>query len=343
MPSAQKSNRYIVTAESLDAGFRPFTHRLPFPRNRDSAAWQEWRVELRQRLREILLLDKLGDVPTPVPEIIRTEDCGNYIRHTIEYETLPNTVVPAFLLVPKSEPEQKPAMICPHGHVESCAEAVIDPEKAKNGVAYGHDLAARGMVVLAPYNAGNGVRDVDSEKFNTTGCELLFRRLNHLGLDVTGFRIFELMAGLNILQAREDVDGDRIGAAGLSGGCWLSHVLTALDERVKAAILSSFFTSFEQTVWFEHCLCHHPKGIGEICELYDLAALIAPRPLFVESGIHDTGYPIEPAFSYTREAYRLLDAESNLQLDRYEGMPGTYHMFHGKHSIPWIVDKLNKP
>ena len=83
-----------------------------------------------------------------------------------------------------------------------------------------------------------------------------------MGLDLTGLRVFDLMAALNLLAARPDVDSRRIGCAGLSGGCWLSQVLTALDGRVRAVVLSGFFTTFVQTVWHSHCICHHPFGIG---------------------------------------------------------------------------------
>ena len=157
-----------------------------------------------------------------------------------------------------------------------------------------------------------------------------------MGLDLTGLRIFELMVGLNILCSIKQVDKSRLGCAGLLGGCWLSTALTALDERVKAVILSGYFTTFMQTSWHGHCLCHHPYGIGKVCEMPDIAALIAPRPLFVESGRQDRSYPVEPAFSLTQKAYRLLGAEQNLGLDSYEGG----HMFHGVKSIPWMAEQL---
>ena len=82
----------------------------------------------------------------------------------------------------------------------------------------------------------------------------------------------------------------------------------------------------------------YPYGIGKICEMTDIAALIAPRPLFVESGKQDHSYPVEPAFSLTQKAYRLLGAEKNLGLDSYEGG----HMFRGVESILWMVEQLCK-
>ena len=68
----------------------------------------------------------------------------------------------------------------------------------------------------------------------------------------------------------------------------------------------------------------------------DISALIAPRPQFVESGIDDTNYPHQPAFSLTQRAYEFLGAADRLGLDRYAGG----HLFRGEESIPWLVNHL---
>ena len=47
----------------------------------------------------------------------------------------------------------------------------------------------------------------------------------------------------------------------------------------------------------------YTKHCAELCDLPDLSTLIAPRPQFVESGISDTPYPHEPAYSMTLKAY----------------------------------------
>ena len=230
-------------------------------------------------------------------------------------------------------------MICPHGHVPGHKENVVGNTRPV-GVAYAHEFARRGLVVLAPDNVGMGERDLDDDEkvHRASGCSLVWARLNQMGLDLTGLRVFDLMAGVNLLRGWPGVNPSRIGCAGLSGGCWLSQVLTALDRRIKAVILSGFFTTFVQTVWHGHCVCHHPFGIGRICDLPDLSALIAPRPQFVESGIEDTPYPHEPAFSMVRQSYELLGAGEALKLHRYEGG----HMFCGERSIPWMVEVLNR-
>jgi hypothetical protein len=327
----------VVTADALNGIYGDFTRRLAFPDRSDATLWRRWRARLKRELTETLRLKDLGKVPTPSVEMDSQVDCGEYVRHKIVYETVPGIRVSAYLLIPHSQHPRKVAVICPHGHVPGAKDNVVgltDPL----GVAYGHELAMGGVVVLAPDNAGMGERDVPTRQDGSTGCFLLWSRLNQMGLDLTGLRIFDLMAGVNLLSSLDEVDADRIGCAGLSGGCWLSQVLAALDSRIKAVVLSGFFTSFVQTTWHGHCVCHHPFGIGKFCDMPDISALIAPRPQFVESGISDSRYPHEPAFTLVQQAYALNGAEDALGLHRYRGG----HKFCGKKSIPWLIDRLSE-
>jgi len=160
--------------------------------------------------------------------------------------------------------------------------------------------------------------------------------LNLLGSDLTGYRVSDLMRGVDYLQSLPDVDRNRIGVAGLSGGCWLGIVHAALDARVKVAVLSGYFTTFAQTSWLGHCICHHPKGIGELCEMPDIAGLIAPRPIFVEWGTKDVSRPVHPAFEMAQKIYRAADATDKIALHEFDGG----HLFSGERSLPWLIGSL---
>ncbi|MBI4530264.1 MAG: hypothetical protein HY709_01980 [Candidatus Latescibacteria bacterium] len=324
------------TASFLNNHYFEFERRFPYPGSRNPDDWKRWRRRLRRALRKTLRLDQLGPIPIPQPVVLETVEGEGYERQKIAYETFPGNWVSAYLLIPRGG-GRRSAVICPHGHVKGGKEGVVTPQNAI-GVAYGHEFARRGLIVLAPDNAGMGERDINPDQalHGSGGCMLAWVRLNHVGLDLTGLRVFDLIAGVSLLMTRPDVAPWRIGCAGLSGGCWLSQVLAALDRRIKAVILSGFFTTFVQTVWHGHCICHHPFGIGRLCDLPDLSALIAPRPQFVESGKQDTAYPLEPAFTMVRRAYDLLGVADRLGLDSYEGG----HMFRGGMSIPWMVEQL---
>jgi len=329
-----------ITAYYFTNLYANMERELPFPETTDQTAWQQWRSALRKRLVCLMSIDSWGALDSvPAYEVLEESDHERYVRRKITFETLPGNYMLAYLLIPKGLSSPVPAVLCPHGHFQQASLSTVEPSLA-GGVAYAHELAERGFVALAPENAGNGERDVPAEEVYGQmcgGCDLLFRRLNHLGRDLTGFRIYELILCLNLLCSLSEVDSRRIGGAGLSGGCWLTQVLAALDERVKAVILSGYFTTFAQTACNGHCICHHPKGIGSVCDMTDLSALIAPRYQYVESGSEDSFYPPEPAFSIVKRAYSLLGSSENFDIDLFQGG----HMFRGTKSIPWLADVLN--
>lgn len=321
---------------------------LPFPESKDENIWTEWRKSLRESLAKVLTLEKLGEPSAPTYEIIETteEKEYGYTRKKIAYETLKDNWATAYLLMPHKIVKPVPAVLAVHGHFKGGAKSVVFPGQVP-GKAIAHEFAMRGFVAFAPENAGMASpaqwgtceRDVPDSYIQGQrmgGCDLLFRRLTHLGLDISGFRVFELQTALNIFSGIAEVDPDKIGCAGISGGCWLSQLLTALDMRIKAVILCSYFTTFEQTAWIGHCVCHHPFGIGNICDMPDVSALIAPRPQFVESGSKDVDYPVEPAYSMVKQAYELLDAGDNLDIDIFNGG----HKFNAEKSVPWMINKL---
>ena len=248
------------------------------------------------------------------------------------YHSREDAPIPAYLSIPKGVTAKTPAVLCIHGHVPGGKESVISGD-GEFGAPYGRDLAEQGVITLCPDNAGMGERTHPSG-----GCDFLWRRLNYLGYDLTGYRVYDLMRSVDYLQSLPEVDERRIGIAGLSGGCWLGIVHAALDERVRAAVLSGYFTTFAQTSWFGHCICHHPKGIGELCEMPDIAGLIAPRPIFVEWGSADVSRPVHPAFEMAQRIYRAANAGDQITLQEFDAG----HLFSGEQSLPWLVQTLSR-
>ena len=317
------------SAEILESDFTNHKPRLSFDGDTFDA-WQEWRKRLLPELRQLL-----GPVPNETaplnPQILSTQTFDKFTLHKVVYSSRPNVPIPAYLLIPKGATEKTPAVLCIHGHVPNGKEDVVFSQGGY-GAAYGRTLAEQGMVTLCPDNAGMGERTHPSG-----GCDFLWRRLNLLGEDLTGYRVYDLMRGMDYLQSLPEVDETRIGIAGLSGGCWLGIVHAAFDARVKAAVLSGYFTTFAQTSWFGHCICHHPRGIGELCEMPDIAGLIAPRPIFVEWGTEDVSRPVQPAFEMAQKIYRAASAEDKIDLHQFDAG----HLFSGERSLPWLVETLS--
>ena len=318
------------SAELLDRYFADHKPRLSFDGDTVDA-WRDWRTQLLPQLRE--QLRPFPDEAFPLnPRIVSTEVYDRCTIHKVVYHSRAEVAIPAYLSIPKGVAAKTPAVLCIHGHVPGGKESVISGN-GEFGSPYGRDLAEQGVITLCPDNAGMGERGHPSG-----GCDFLWRRLNYLGYDLTGYRVYDLMRGVDYLQSLPEVDEGRIGIAGLSGGCWLGIVHAALDERVRAAVLSGYFTTFAQTSWFGHCICHHPKGIGELCEMPDIAGLIAPRPIFVEWGTEDVSRPVHPAFEIAQRIYRAANADDQITLQEFEAG----HLFSGEQSLPWLVQTLSR-
>ena len=126
-----------------------------------------------------------------------------------------------------------------------------------------------------------------------------------LGMNLTALNAWDDMRGIDYLASRPEVDSIRIGCIGLSFGGTRSTYLAAVDERVKAAAVVCYLTTFKQYALTQGNFCgsQFVPGILKYAEVADLCGLVAPRPLLIEAGIQDGGFPIEA----TREAYAHLE------------------------------------
>ena len=95
---------------------------------------------------------------------------------------------------------------------------------------------------------------------------------------------------------------------GISGGGTITFTTAALDERVKAAVVSGAFCTYRDSIFSRsHCIDNYIPGILRWFETADLTGLIAPRYLFVEAGSQDNIFPrpgVEEALQNARKVYR---------------------------------------
>ena len=164
-----------------------------------------------------------------------------------------------------------------------------------------------------------------------------------LGQSVIGMWVWDLKRLIDYIETREDCDIDRLGCVGLSGGGFQTLWLTALDDRVKAAVSSGYFYGFSEAMLeMYQCSCNYAPHIWEYVDAGDIGALIAPRPFVVETGNRDLlngRSNLENVYSQTeitRRAYRLFDAENAFVHDVFDGP----HRWHGTVSVKVLKDVL---
>lgn len=150
-----------------------------------------------------------------------------------------------------------------------------------------------------------------------------------LGETIAGWMVWDSMRALDYLASLDDVDPQRLGITGNSGGGLNSLLTAALDERVQAAAVVGF--TFEFRHWIKyggtHCTCTHFPGIFQEMEWSDIGGLIAPRRLLMLQGAEDRIFPIagaRRAAAGTAQVYHVLNADGHVRFVELAGQPHAY-------------------
>ena len=309
--------------------------------------WRNWRQRFYSKLVELV-----GDYPPATPlraRVVERKDCGEYLREMVVYWSTRGSPVPAWVLVPKKKPKRGKhrAILCLHGHGPGMDHVAGvhygDPAKKQEirslNYDYGLQFARRGFLTMTPEARSFGRRG-DRESMLKTFRDLC--NVNHLKATLLGYNLialdlWDLKCALNYLETRPDVDSSRIGSCGLSYGGTMSMYLSALDERIKASVISCYATTFRSYAVENDNFCgsQYVPGIARYGDIGEIIGLIAPRPVCIENGLRDIGFKIDQArlaHEKVRRIYRASGALERLVVDEFDGL----HAFSGRKSIPFM-------
>jgi dienelactone hydrolase len=297
------------------------------------------------------LHDLLAEWPQPVPldvEVLEHDDAGPYRRERIVFDSEAIMSVPAFLLVPHERTQPGPAVLAIHGHgagksmvcgLDGGREDLRAEIDGYHG-DYGHQLACRGYVVLAPDLRAFGERS-DWNPPERYECDWNLVSATIAGANPLTQNLWDLRCALDVLAQHPLVDPNRIGACGLSYGGTATLFLAALDERVKAAVVSGYLASWAAAHRVPWNMCGSqvlPRMLGNL-EHVDLGALIAPRALLVETGTEDDIFPVgaaREAVGTLAKVYEMFGAREQLVHDVNEGG----HRWYGREAYPFFEREL---
>jgi dienelactone hydrolase len=134
-----------------------------------------------------------------------------------------------------------------------------------------------------------------------------------LGYTPAGVECWNGIRGIDYLVSRPDVDAERIGVTGISGGGASTVWIAAADERVKVAVPVSGMSDLESYVTNKvingHCDCMFLVNTYG-WEWTTIAALIAPRPLLFANSDHDNLFPMDGnrrIIERLRKVYKMYD------------------------------------
>ncbi len=261
----------------------------------------------RQAAVRAKILDLLGGLPDyEGPLNARVTGSIRQSGYTIDkviFDSLPGYHVTANLYLPGTAGKH-PAVLYAIGHWE---------EGKPNGQQIAGNLALKGFVVLTFDPVGQGERvqafnplvqtsllGGSTEQHTTLGAQSIW-----LGQSFARYRIRDAKRALDYLVSRPEVDADRIGAIGCSGGGTVTTYISALDPRVKVAAPACYINTFREVF-------PGPTGDAEQSvpgfleaglDIADYIELFAPKPWLIGSTREDF-FPVAGAQQAFEEAQR---------------------------------------
>ena len=243
-------------------------------------------------MRREAFLALLGELPEACPpevERLETIDCGAYFREKLAYNVAPGERIHAYLLLPKGMRAAAPAVFCHHQHNREylIGKGEVVGLLGNEEQAYARELALRGYVTLAP----------DAPCFEERADRRdpawfhhhLMKNLLIEGRTLLGKLLHEISVGISVLQARPEVDRERIGFIGHSYGGRTALFAPAFDRRLRVAVSSCGCTSFRR-------MLAHDTGIQpDFCvpgflrhgDIEDVVRLAEPASLLILAATHD--------------------------------------------------------
>ena len=304
---------------------------------------EEQKIAVEAKFRELVGLPEKQTDPKPVVDFIRKDDERfNEIR--FKFESEPGFFVPCHMLLPKNYEGKIPVVICLQGHSTGMHISLgrVIYERDENSIKGGdRDFAlqavARGYAAIAMEQRGFG------ELVPSVGpgerCMHVALGAFEVGRTLIGERIFDVSRLIDSLSAFEMLDLDRIGLMGNSGGGTTTYHAAAVEKRIKVAMPSCAFNTFEGSIMpMRHCICNYIPGILKWFEQPDEAMMIAPRPLIIVCGKDDKIFPldkVQEGFEKVKAIYAAAGAPDNCKL--VIGEEG--HRFYAAQSWP-LFDEL---
>jgi len=267
--------------------------------------WNQRKALYREQLFEMLGLSPDRE-RTPLNATITRKTEGKlFTVENLHFQSSPGFYVTANLYAPRGLTKPAPAIlyVCGHGRVK------------KDGVSYGNKatyqhhgawFARNGYVCLTIDTVQLG--EIEGIHHGTYREGMWW--WNSRGYTSAGAEAWNCIRALDYLQSRPEVDGERLGVTGRSGGGAYSWWIAALDERIKAAVPVAGIADMRNHV-IDGCVEGHCDCMFMVntyrWDYAQVAALVAPRPLLLSNTDKDRIFPLDGVVRVHSQVARIYD------------------------------------
>jgi cephalosporin-C deacetylase-like acetyl esterase len=304
----------------------------------DINALPDWEKQRNQRYDEFIEMMGLQDMPLEGGrpdlniQITGTIQKEGYRIEKLYYESLPGLYVPANLYIPDNIEEPRPAILYVCGH---------SPTQKVSYQPYPRKFAELGFVCLIIETIQFGEVRGQHHGCYYQGWFNWYSR----GYNPGGVEAWNAIRGLDLLSERPEVNPEKLGVTGLSGGGSQSWYIAAADPRIKAAApvcgASTLKAHMITRTVDGHCDCMVPINTYQI-DFQDIGALIAPRPLLIGQADRDEMNTIESVrelHDNIKKIYDLYGVPENIGLVESPG-GHSYHRISRQKIQSFFIEHL---
>ena len=284
----------------------------------DKKSWEKRAALLRKGILDGAEITKISHKKPKNITIHSKKVLNGYAVENVSFETLKGIYVTGNLYTPLSIEGKTAAILSPHGHG-------TDPRYKEYVQQRCATLARMGAVVFAYDMVGVG----DSKY-----CDHKIEKVLKLQL-LNGIQI------VNFLSHLPNVDKNRIGITGESGGGTQTFLLAAIDERIKVSVPVVMVSAH----FFGGCACEsgmpiHKRPTHQTTNV-EIAALMAPKPmLLISDGDDWTKHTPELEYPHIKRIYGFYKAENNLENAHFPTEKHDYNLSKRTAAYPFLAKHL---
>ncbi|RUL85830.1 alpha/beta hydrolase family protein [Tautonia sociabilis] len=336
-----------------------------------------WRREARQRTADLMLEPDAGGIPHAEVQH-QFEYDGLEVEH-LRWQLPYGPTTEAVVLKPLGASGRLPAVLALHDHggnksfgwrkvaqISDDLHPIMRDHRDEyyGGVSWANELARRGYLVLVhdafafasrrirladvPARIRDGLEEVEPEsveevraynRFASGHEHIVSKSLFCAGTTWPGVFLAEDRKALDYLSSRPDVDPDRIGCGGLSGGGLRTCYLAGTDDRISCACCVGMMSTWRDYLLnktFTHTWMIYVPGLPNDLDYPEVLGLRVPRPTLVQYDEEDFLFTLPEmrrADSMLGEVFAKAGAE-----DRYRG---TFYPGPHKFDLPMQAEAFS--